>query len=119
MNRSLSIEEAATLLKKTDPSMPEKFSVTGVAYCPETGAFYVRWFDEKEKEIYDDGVARTDAAGAETAYSFRPSYSYSAVWFNESEDGSGAAKPVAAVLEPGDLEDMRRSGLELRLLDAV
>ena len=55
--RNVSLEQAHDLLEKIDPGMPEKFSVTGVAYKKSTDTYYVRWFDEAEKEIYDDGVA--------------------------------------------------------------
>lgn len=112
---NLTIEKAQALLKELDPAMPERFTVLGVAYSKEDEAYYVRWFDEAEKDAYDDGVAQAKADGAKAAYSFTPTCSYSAVWFNEGDDG--AMKPVASVLDPKDVADMRKGSKNLVLLD--
>jgi len=113
--KKLTLEEAHGLLKELDPAMPAEFSVLCVAYSRDMDAYCVRWFDEKEKEIYDDGVAQAKADGAKAAYSFEPTCSFSAIWFNEGEDGSES--PVASVLGPDDVRAMAGGGEKLVLLD--
>jgi len=113
--KKLTLEKAQALLKRLDPSMPEAFTVLCVAYSKRDDGYYVRWFDEKEKEVYDDGVAQAKADGAKAAYSFRPSCSFSVIWFNEGEDG--AESPVASVLDPKDAEALSKSPEGLVLLD--
>ncbi len=118
MTRPLDIEKAEALLRRLDPSMPERFSVKGVAYSAKENAWYVKWLDAAEKEAYDAGVAGRGEKQAENAYSFRPSCQWSVVWFNEAPSGA-AEEPVAMVLSPDDLKALRRSGERLTLVDCA
>ena len=117
--RKISIEQAQALLEKLDSGMPERFSVTGVAYRKATDTYYVRWFDEAEKDVYDDGVAQMRAGGAKAAYSFTPTYSFSALWFNESAEDPNVMAPVAEILDPKEVAALSKEPGELVMLDVV
>ena len=117
--KKITIEQAQALLKELDIGMPERFTVTGVAYRKSTDTYYVRWFDEAEKDAYDDGVAQMRAAGAKAAYSFTPSCSFSALWFNESADDPSVMSPVAEVLDPKEVLALSKEQGELVLLDVA
>ena len=58
-------------------------------------------------------------AGAKAAYSFTPSYSFSALWFNESADNPSVMSPVAEILDPKEVADLSKETGELMLLDIV
>ena len=116
MTRRLDIEKAESLLRRLDPSMPDGFSVDGVAYSGKENAWYVRWTDPAEKEAYDRGVAGRGERQAENAYSFKPSPNWSVIWFNDAPEG-GAEEPVAMVLPPEDVKTLRGSGERLVLAD--
>ena len=115
--RNVSLEQAKALLAKLDSGMPEKFSVTAVAYRKATDTYYVKWTDDREKEIYDDGVAQMRTGGAKAAYSFQPSESYSALWFNESETDPSVMSPVAEIIDPKEVEKLAEESGQLVLLD--
>ena len=115
--RKISIEQAQALLKKLDSGMPERFTVTGVAYRKSSDTYYIRWFDEAEKDVYDDGVAQMRAAGAKAAYSFTPTCSFSALWFNESAEDPNVMAPVAEILDPKEVAAIAKEPGELIFMD--
>ena len=58
-------------------------------------------------------------AGAKAAYSFTPSCSFSALWFNESVDNPSVMSPVAEILDPKEVADLSKETGELVLLDII
>ena len=117
--KKITIEQAQEILQKLDAGMPKRFTVTGIAYRKSTDTYYVRWFDEAEKDIYDDGVAQMRADGAKAAYSFTPSCSFSALWFNESADDPSVMSPVAEILDPKEVAAISKEPGELVMVDVV
>ena len=59
------------------------------------------------------------ADGAKAAYSFTPSCSFSALWFNESADDPSVMSPVAEVLDPKEVLALSKEQGELVLLDVA